>query len=561
MSTLSAPTTSAASSGNVPFTGISQYASTFQSLLNSAVETADVPITELQDQDSTVLSKESALGSLQTTVGDLTSSFSALATLASGQALSATSSNDSVVTATATGATQPASYTINSVTSIAAAASEVSTGNGYANSTTTPVSNGTMTLEVGGQSYALQLTGNNLNSLVSAINGAGAGVTASVVTTSGGADQLSITSNGGSDSIQLYDGTSTTGTDLITSTGSGTETSTGTYANATATQVSTGTMTLVFGSTGTPYTFQLSSNNLESVASGINGLNAGVTASIITTSTGDYLSVSANSTGATTLALYDGTHTSGTDLLTSANQGADAKFQLNGIPVDEPTNTISNVISGLSLDIQGMSSTPTTISLASDPSQLSSALQSFVTSYNAVQTAVEAQEGQSAGPLAGDSVINQLQTMLNQMASYTNLGGGIQSLANLGVEFDGDTGQLSFNQTTFSALSQSQVQDALTFLGSTTSGFGAFYTQLDGFSDPITGLIQSEISGDQQTDSDLQSQISTMQAQVSTMQTNLTAQLETADTQQEELQNQQAELNASLDGLNLVLYGKDTTAF
>lgn len=518
VSTLSAPTTSAASSGNVPFTGISQYASTFQSILNSAVETADVPITELQDQDSTVLSKESALGSLQTTVGDLTSSFSALATLASSQALSATSSNDSVVTATTTGATQPASYTINSVTSIAAAASEVSTGNGYANSTTTPVSNGTMTLEVGGQSYALQLTGNNLNSLVSAINGAGAGVTASVVTTSGGADQLSITSNGGSDSIQLYDGTSTTGTDLITSTGSGTETSTGTYANATATQVSTGTMTLVFGSTGTPYTFQLSSNNLESVASGINGLNAGVTASIITTSTGDYLSVSANSTGATTLALYDGTNTRGTDLLTSADQGADAKFQLNGISVDEPTNTISNVVSGLSLDIQGMSGTSTTISLASDPSQLSSALQSFVTSYNAVQTAVEAQEGQSAGPLAGDSLINQLQTMLNQMASYTNLGGGIQSLADLGVEFDGDTGQLSFNQTTFSALSQSQVQDALTFLGSTSSGFGAFYTQLDGFSDPITGLIQSEIGGDQQTDSDLQSQISTMQAQVGTVQ-------------------------------------------
>jgi flagellar capping protein FliD len=151
--------------------------------------------------------------------------------------------------------------------------------------------------------------------------------------------------------------------------------------------------------------------------------------------------------------------------------------------------------------------------------------------------------------------------MLNQMASYTNLGGGIQSLADLGVEFDGDTGQLSFNQTTFSALSQSQVQDALTFLGSTTSGFGAFYTQLDGFSDPVTGLIQSEISGDQQTDSDLQGQISTMQAQVSTLQTNLTAQLESADTQQEELQNQQAELNASLDGLNLVLYGKDTTAF
>ena len=551
-------TTPITSTGSIPFTGISQYASTFESLLDTAVQTADVPITELQNQDSTILSQESALGSLESTVGNLTSSMNSLATLAQGQALSATSSNTDVLTATATGATTPVSYTINSVTSLAAAASEVS-ANGYTSATSTPVSNGTMTLEVGGQSHTLQLASDNLNSLVSAINGSGAGVTASVVTTSSGASQLSVTSNGGSDSIQLYDGASTSGTDLITSTGSGTETSTGDYADPASTSVSSGTMTLAVGSQN--YTFQLSSNNLQSLASAINAQNAGVTASVLTAPGGDYLSVAANQTGATTLALYDGTEASGTDLLTANNQGSDAKFQLNGITISEPNNTISDVIPGVTFTLTGTSSTATNISLASDPSQLSSALQDFVTNYNALQTAVSAQEGQSAGPLAGDPVIDQLQTLLNQISSYTDVGGGIQSLSDLGVEFDDDTGQLSFNQTTFDALSSSQIQDAFSFIGSTTSGFGAFYTQLDGLSDPVEGLIQSEITGDQQTDSDLQSQISTLTTQVSTMQTSLTSQLEAADAQQEKLQNQQSMLNASLDGLNLVLYGKDTTAF
>ncbi len=551
-------TTPITSTGSIPFTGISQYASTFESELDSAVQTADIPIEQLQNQDSTVLSKESALGSLETTAGNLTSSMNTLATLAAGQALSATSSNTDVLTATATGATEPVSYTINSVTSLASAASEVS-NNSYASGTSTPVANGTMTLVVGGQSYTLQLASDNLNSLVSAINGSGAGVTASVVTTSGGDSQLSVTSNGGSDSIQLYDGASASGTDLVTSTGSGTETSTTTYADPTSTPVSNGTMTLVVGSQN--YTLQLASNNLQSLVNAINSQNAGVTASILTAPEGDYLSVAASQTGATTLALYDGTQASGTDLLTDNNQGSNAQFQLNGITISQASNTVNSVIPGVTFTLTGTSSSPTTISLASNPSQLSSALQSFVSNYNSLQSAVEAQEGQSAGPLAGDSVIDQLQTLLNQIASYTDSGGGIQSLSDLGVQFNADNGQLSFSSTTFNALSSSQIQDAFQFIGSTTSGFGAFYTQLDGLSDPVEGLIQAEITGDQQTDSDLQSQISTMQSQVSTMQTNLTSQLEAADAQQEELQNQQSELNASLDGLNLVLYGKDTTAF
>jgi len=545
------------SSNGIPFTGISQYASTFQSLLNTSVQTAEIPITQLQNEDSTILSREASLGSLQSSAASLTSSLNALAALAGGQALSASSSNASVVTATATGATAPASYTINSVTTLASAASEVST-NSYANGATTPVSNGTMTLVAGGRSYTLNLAANNLNSLVSAINGAGAGVTASVIT-DGASSQLSISSNGGPESIQLYDGASPSGTDLITNTGSGTETSIAAYADPASTQVSKGVMTLVAGSH--QYTFALGGNNLVALEQAINAQNAGVTASILTTSTGDYLSVSANQTGATTLALYDGAAAGGTDLLTRNNQGSNAQFQLDGISISNPGNTINSVIPGVTFTLTGESSAPATISLASDPSQLSSALQNFVSSYNSLQTAVQAQEGQNAGPLAGDSVVGQLQTMLNQIAAYTNIGGGIQSLADLGVDFNSDTGQLSFDQTTFDSLSQSQIQQAFQFLGSSTTGFGAFANQLSGFSDPVTGLIQAEITGEKKTDSDLQSQIANLENQVRAMQTSLTQQFENADALQQELENQQSTLSASLNGLNLVLYGRNTTSF
>jgi flagellar hook-associated protein 2 len=448
---------STSSTPTIAFTGISQYASDYQAELNKAVQVAQIPLTQLQAQDTTVLSKETALGTLNSAVSALGTSLSSLGTLAANQALNATSSDPAAVSVTDTGATSAATYTVNSITSVATAASETSLSS-YANATSTPVSStGTMTLVVGSQNYTLNMTGNN---------------------------------------------------------------------------------------------------NLAGLESQINALGAGVTASILTPSSGDYISVTANSTGATTLKLFDGTPGTGTNILTSSNQGANAVFQLNGINVSQASNTVNSVVPGVTFNILGTSASPVTLSLASDPTQLSSALQNFVTNYNALQTEIAGQIGTSGGALAGDTVINQIQTTLRQMTSYTTASGTVQSLADLGIEFS-DTGVASLNQTTFDSLSPTQISDGFKYLGSTTTGFGGFSASLSQYSDPVTGLIQSETSGLKQQDQDLQNQISTLNTQISTMQTNLTAQLEAADAAQAELQNQQTTLTASLQGLSLVLYGRN----
>jgi flagellar capping protein FliD len=166
------------------------------------------------------------------------------------------------------------------------------------------------------------------------------------------------------------------------------------------------------------------------------------------------------------------------------------------------------------------------------------------------------QSGQSGGALAGETVISQIRQTLQQMIGYTTPTGTVQSLADLGVQFS-DTGQASFDQTTFDSLSQTQVSDAFKYLGSTSTGFGAFAQQLSQYSDPVTGLIQSELSGLKRTDQDLQNQISTLTTNVTNVQNSMTAKLEAADALQAELQQQQSTLTASLEGLNLVLYGKN----
>jgi flagellar hook-associated protein 2 len=440
-----------------------QYATDFQAILNKAVQTAEVPLTQLQTQDTAVLGQKTALGSLQSSVAALTSSLTALGTDGSTGALSATSSNDAVVTATATGATTPANYTINSVTSVASAASETSL-TGYTDAATTPITTGT--------------------------------------------------------------------------------------ANPGAMQLMVGTK---------PYNFTLTSNNLNTMVSQINGLGAGVTASVLTTSNGDFLSLTANATGATTLQLNDLSAGGSTNIITAADQGTDAKFQLNGIPIDQSSNTVNNVIPGLTLTIAGKSTSATTLTLASNSSQLSNDLQSFVTNYNAVATAVQAQTGTSGGALVGDATIVQLQQTMQQMLShFSSSTGSVGSLSDLGVTFGGINGQLSYDPTVVEGMSSSQLTDALNFVGSTTSGLGGFSQNFDQFSNSVTGLIQTEIASDTTSDAKFQTQIETTTNQINTMQQNLAKQIEASDALESAYESQQTELTASLQGLDLVLYGKAT---
>jgi flagellar hook-associated protein 2 len=438
-----------------------QYATSFQAILNKAVQVAEVPLTELQTQDTAVLGQKAALGSMASTVAALTASLTALGTDGSTGALSATSSNTSAVTATDTGATTAASYTINSVTSVASAASETSL-TGYTDAGSTPITAGT---------------------------------------------------------------------------------------------TNPGEMQLMVGSK--PYVFTLSSNNLNSLVKQINGLGAGVTASVLTTATGGYLSLTANSTGATTLQLNDLSSAIPTNIITATNQGSDAKFQLNGIPIDQASNTVNNIIPGLTFTIAGKSTSATTLTLASDSSQLSNDLQTLVTNYNALATSVKAQVGTSGGALVGDSTVNQLQQTMQQLvAHFSSSTGSVQSLSDLGVSFNGIDGSLTFDPTVIAGMSSSQLNDALKFVGSTTTGLGGFSRNFDQFSNSVTGLMQTEIASDTTSDASFQKQIQTTTNQINAMQLNLSRQIEASDTLESEYESQQTELSASIQGLDLVLYGK-----
>jgi flagellar hook-associated protein 2 len=447
--------------------GISTYASDFQSILTRAAAIAQLPVTALQNQVSDVLSKETQLSTLNTAVTSLGASIFALGTLADNQALVATSSDSATVSVQATGATDPATYTISDITSVASAASETSQA-GYANSSTTAVS-------------------------------------------------------------------------------------------------STGTVNLVVGA-ATPFkiTLTTATNNLVGLRDAINASGLGVTAIVLTTGTGanpNYLSVTANNTGATTLQVIDDPTVGGANrnLLTSSNQGSDAVFKLNNLSVDKPGNTVSDVIPGITFTIVKPTPTPpatavnVTLTLASDPTQLSSALQDFATNYNAAVDAVNVQVGSAAGLLSGNFLVRQIQQTLQSVNTFQGTG-AIQSLSSLGIQFGSD-GKITFDSTTFNSLSASQVSSAFAFIGSTTAGFGGLSEQFSQLTDPTTGLIHEQQASYSATETRLESNISDLNARIAVQQASLTSRLQAADALQAELTAQQQELNGTIQSLNFSSFG------
>jgi flagellar hook-associated protein 2 len=317
---------------------------------------------------------------------------------------------------------------------------------------------------------------------------------------------------------------------------------------------STGTVNLVVGSNN--YKFTLTNNSLVGLRDQINSLGAGVTASILTTSGGNYLSIASNTTGASTLQLFDDPGGANTNLLTNTNQGTNADFFLNGVEVKQPGNVVNSVVSGVTFTIQAASTTPVTLTLASDGTQLSSALQNVVSDYNGLSKLIQAQQGPAAGLLSGNSIVGQLQALQRQLTSYTGTSGSIKSLADLGVEFD-SSGVASLNTDTFNKLSATQLADAFSYVGSATSGLAGFAQNLQQFSDPVTGLMKDEMDGFTSTDKDLTSHIATLTDRANLMQSNLQLQLAAADSLLADLQSTQDSLTASLQGLSLVLYGQN----
>ncbi len=282
---------------------------------------------------------------------------------------------------------------------------------------------------------------------------------------------------------------------------------------------------------GTTYAIEPPATNLNSLAQAINNSGAPVQAVVInlgTPSSPDYrLVIQSTTLGNIGIQLTDSNNA---DLLSPLNAGSNATYTVNGQPPGgiSTDNTTVTVAPGLNVTLEATGSASVTV--AANLGGISNALSSFVNAYNSALSEVQKNQGQNGGALTGNGIILSMQQVLQQIGAYNSSGGSVTNLTQLGITYT-QQGTLTFDPSVLSGLSSTQVQDAVSFLGSSdTGGFLQFATNtLNSLTDPASGAIALQTQSYQTQTQNDQTKLNNDEQQLTQLQNNLNAQMAQAN--------------------------------
>lgn len=202
-------------------------------------------------------------------------------------------------------------------------------------------------------------------------------------------------------------------------------------------------------------------NTLEKIRDRINTANAGVNASIVTDASGARLvlrgpngetnafkvSVTESGTAPGLSALAYTAETgaaAGSSNMTRTQSAQNAKATINGLNVSSESNTLNNVLDGVTLTLNKTNTSPTSVTVNQDSSTITKGIQDFISAYNSVVSTIRVQTlyddaSKTAGPLQGNATARGL---LSQMRSLIGSGSGASSvftrLSDVGIDINTD---------------------------------------------------------------------------------------------------------------------------
>jgi flagellar hook-associated protein 2 len=191
-------------------------------------------------------------------------------------------------------------------------------------------------------------------------------------------------------------------------------------------------------------------NNLAGLAAAINSSGVGVTASVLTDSSGSRLSLVSGTSGANGTIIVDPDSNSIVDTSNSnAALGytaspvvpADAELTVDGVSLTSSSNTVTNLIPGLTFQLLAPSATESgggletvQVVIGNDNTEVESTVNQFVSDYNSLISAINTQEGlDSSGnsePLFGSPTLSLLQQQLLGGLDLQNPNGYLDSIPN-----------------------------------------------------------------------------------------------------------------------------------
>jgi flagellar hook-associated protein 2 len=399
-----------------------------------------------------------------------------------------------------------------------------------------------------GGSIAIDSNTLTVGDVIKKLNGLGASFHAQINDAGDGIEVVD--THGGNGTIQVFAGSTTTAADLHLS-GS----STLATVNNVQRQVLNGSITqsVTIGA----------SDTLTDVANKINALKTGVTASVISdgsTVNPFRLQIVSQQSGKVGQLQFD---TSGLNFnLQQTVEAQDARVLVaatnNGGAnqiVSSSTNTFKDVVPGMQITAQAVSQTPVTVTVTSDPSNASAALQSLVNTYNSLWQTLQTDTSYNAttntsAVLQGNPAILQLQGQLPQLFAGSLFGAGsVKSLASLGITTNQD-GSLNYDPSVFASKFNADPVSVGQFFTTTTNGFSDRLTKLvEQLGGSQTSLLVQQDLALQRQIQDNNDRITFLNGKLSSETARLTTQFNNMELAISQIKNNQSVVN-SLANLN-----------
>lgn len=207
-----------------------------------------------------------------------------------------------------------------------------------------------------------------------------------------------------------------------------------------AAAIGTGTMTLTVGGVAKTITIGAANNSLDGLASAINASGAGVTASIIADDGGYRLIVKGptGETNAFTLAADAGADPGLNAFANAAGGGmtlgqsaANAEFTIDGVGFSRASNTVDDVIPGMSLTLKKAAPGQSVDIGASRPlAMIKQTVGDFVSVYNQLKKSLTAASSMPGSTASLRELERELQGLVNKVLSSH---GSINKLSDIGV--------------------------------------------------------------------------------------------------------------------------------
>jgi flagellar hook-associated protein 2 len=253
----------------------------------------------------------------------------------------------------------------------------------------------------------------------------------------------------------------------------------GTYNPLTATApITPNSFTPNAAKTDISITIDSTNNTLAGVRDAINAANSSVSATIVNDGTANHLVITSKDTGEVnslkiSVADTDGDDTDAAGLsqlaydptasagsgknMTQMQAAKNAILDIDGIAVIKASNTITDAISGVTLNLLATSAgVSANLGVASNKDKVKESVTAFIDAYNKLDSSLRSltkydESGKNSGVLLGDattrSVISQLKAVMTKTVSS---GGALTSLSQIGVSFQRD-GKLALDATKLDA--------------------------------------------------------------------------------------------------------------